>query len=57
MTNIKKTAKGKKSQKSEKLRLNKETLKDLKADKVAEVKGGAAARMCTGAESGCGGQI
>ena len=40
MTDIKKSAKGKKSKKSKKLQLNKETIKDLNAKDSKEVKGG-----------------
>ena len=54
MTDIKKTAKGKESEKSKKLKLNlnKETLKDLGTSKSEQVKGGAI--RCTDRDSGCG---
>ena len=54
MTDSKKTAKDKGRSTANKLRLNKETLKDLDADKLGQVKGGGGARRCSREETGCG---
>ena len=53
MTTSKKNAKGRESEKSKKLRLNKETLKDLGTSKSEQVKGGAIPRLCTQPNTGC----
>jgi hypothetical protein len=57
MTDIKKKDKGKSGVKSDKLRLNKETLKDLGASGNAQVKGGAqntdGGQRCTQRWSNC----
>ena len=53
MTDSKKTVKDKNTQKSKKLRLNKETLKDLGTSKIEQVKGGAGGgRRCTQDDTG-----
>ena len=56
MTDTKKKERSKSGAKGKKLKLNKETLRDLGAstDRARELKGGAN-RACTGGESGCEG--
>lgn len=53
MTNIKKNEKGKSGVKATKLRLHKETLKDLSVKKGASPKGGVGPAVCSWEESGC----
>ena len=53
MTDTRKPANGKSSEKSKKLRLNKETLKDLGTSKTEQVRGGAAVKRCANEDTGC----
>lgn len=55
MTDIKKTSESKESERSKKLQLNKETLKDLTAGNTGQVKGGQARTTMNGDGTRCSG--